>query len=141
MTICASVFTLERLTIWPGEAALNVSMVNWIKGPSAGPHCLIVDDEAIDVSRIATHLQLHTDVSRSTEINANEKGTTMGVIFGHEAFRSGSPGFPRSEEWDRAAVRPMAAGDPSPQGEGLVKMNAASRLLQLDGGMPRGREV
>ncbi|HZL16483.1 MAG TPA: DNA methyltransferase [Polyangia bacterium] len=97
--------------IWPGEAALNVSMVNWVKGDAVGPFHLIVDDETYAVARIASHLQLHSDVSETRVIKANEGGTTMGVIFGHEAFRSDSDGFPVPDEWNRTYVRPVAGGD------------------------------
>src|SRR5262249_15895916 len=45
--------------VWPGEAALNVSMVNWTKGNAEGPFQLIVDEQAFPVPRIPTHLQLH----------------------------------------------------------------------------------
>jgi len=94
--------------IWPGEAAVNVSMVNWVKGHVAGPFQLIVDDVSYPVSRIASHLQLHADVSKAKLVLANKSGASLGMIFGHEAFRSGSPGFPQDAG---AAVRPVATGD------------------------------
>ncbi len=98
--------------IWPGEAALNVSMVNWIKGPLAGPHTLQIEGVAHQIDRIATHLQLHADVSSAGEIRANRHGTSMGVIFGHEAFRSSSGGsFPRPDIGASECVRPVATGD------------------------------
>jgi len=111
--------------IWPGEAAVNVSMVNWVRGPAEGPHdiivedrvyChpfrLVVDDVAYDVSRIATHLQLHADVSETADIAANRHGTAKGVAFGHEAFRSCGPdGFPREMAGQKSFIRPVATGD------------------------------
>lgn len=93
---------------WPGEAAVNVSMVNWVKGQPAGPFQLIVDDINYPVSRIPSHLQLHSDVSTAKLILANRSGATLGMIFGHEAFRSGSPGFPID---GGAAIRPVATGN------------------------------
>ncbi len=95
--------------LWPGEAALHVSMVNWAKGDVPGPFELIVEDDVFRVPRIATHLQLHCDVSEALVIKANDDSTTMGVIFGHDAFRSDSPGFPR--ELHGRALRPVATGD------------------------------
>lgn len=93
---------------WPGEAAVNVSMVNWVKGDEEGPFQLIVDDISYPVAQIASHLQLHTDVSTAKLILANKSGATLGMIFGHEAFRSGSPGFPTDAG---AAIRPVATGN------------------------------
>lgn len=94
---------------WPGEAAVNVSMVNWVRGAVDGPHELIIDASAFSLPRIATHLQLHPDVSEAKEITLNAKGRTEGVNFGHEAFRSGSADFPLSDRgrW----IRPVATGD------------------------------
>lgn len=93
---------------WPGEAAVNVSMVNWVKGSEEGPFQVIVDDISYPVAQIASHLQLHTDVSTAKLILANKSGATLGMIFGHEAFRSGLPGFPTDAG---PAIRPVAMGN------------------------------
>ncbi len=98
--------------VWPGESAVNVSMVNWVRGHSDGPFQLIVDDHTFSVDRISTHLQLHADVSRTMDIAANRSGMTNGVMFGHEAFRScGSEGFPFDTGEGSPVVRPVATGD------------------------------
>lgn len=98
--------------LWPGEAALNVSMVNWVKGDVSGPHTLILDDQSFELARIPTHLQLYTDVSGTSDLQANADGTTMGVIFGHAAFRaSGETGFGASVARDHRFARPIASGD------------------------------
>lgn len=93
---------------WPGESAVNVSMVNWVKGHADGPHELVVDEVVYSVPRIATHLQLHVDVSDAVPLSRNEGASSMGVIFGHEAFVSTFPGFPPIGS---PGVRPMAGGD------------------------------
>ncbi len=98
--------------VWQGEAALNVSMVNWCKGRLPGPHTLEVDGARHELDRIATHLQLHADVSESRSIRANDDGTGMGVIFGHEGFRSsGGDGFVLAKIGKLECVRPVATGD------------------------------
>ncbi|HQY63247.1 MAG TPA: N-6 DNA methylase [Polyangiaceae bacterium] len=97
--------------LWPGDAALNVSMVNWVKGPATPPHQLFVDEHAFDLVRISTHLQLHTDLSDTRTIAANALGTAMGVIFGSDLFV-----VEQSRELDspklrgRGIIRPIAAG-------------------------------
>lgn len=99
--------------LWPGEAALNVSMVNWVKGDENGPHTLIVNDVAYSLAKIATHLQIFSDVSETTDLGTNAtSGTTMGVSFGHEAFRSGGDsGFSPVALRGNPFVRPVATGD------------------------------
>ncbi len=73
--------------VWPGEAATDVSMVNWVKGHDAGPYHLTVDGEVLTVPTIHTHLQLHADVGDAKDIAANAKSLSMrGVTFGHDAF-------------------------------------------------------
>lgn len=96
--------------IWPGEAALNVSMVNWMKGPLDGPHALIVEDRVFDLASIPTHLQLHADVSVTREISANTEGAMVGVTFATDGFI-----IPRSSDLvankelrTRGVVKPFA---------------------------------
>lgn len=99
--------------VWPGEAALNVSMVNWMKGPASGPHQLIVEDQAFSVDRIATHLQLHADVVGTRDLKANGDGTAMGVILGSESFRvDSSMATTGASLGHRGVVRPLASGTP-----------------------------
>jgi hypothetical protein len=97
--------------IWPGDAALNVSMVNWTRGTPPGPFDLIVDDIAYPLSHIPTHLQLHNDVSAAHPIEANSTGSARGVMFGHDSFRSASEGFPRAAYGSDPSIRPTASGD------------------------------
>ncbi len=94
---------------WPGEAALNVSMVSWVKGSLPGPFELIVEDVKYSVPRIATHLQLYADVGGAQSLTANDRGSARGVMFGHDSFRSSHPDFPH-RHMDRS-IRPTVAGD------------------------------
>src|SRR5262249_53601009 len=91
---------------------VDVSMVNWMRGACDGPFQLVVDDRAFSVARIATHLQLHADVSGTAEIAANQNGSAMGVVFGHEAFSSGGlDGFPSDALRGTSILRPIATGN------------------------------
>lgn len=97
--------------LWSGEAALNVCMVNWVKGVSEGPHQLIVEGRTFAQARIPTHLQLHTDVSRAQPLEANDHGTAMGVIFGSDAFTSeGNRGSMFDSLRGGNVLRPIATG-------------------------------
>lgn len=116
--------------LWPGEAALNVSMVNWTKGVIDGPHTLVIDDQAVQLASIPTHLQLHADVSSARDLAANNGNTTMGVIFGHEAFRSTFHGFPFAAACNQAVVRPVAAGDDMLRG---ILIREPDRCIYLTG--------
>lgn len=97
--------------LWPGEAALNVAMVNWMKGVSTGPCQLIVEDTVFDLPRIATHLQLQADLSTAKELRANASATSMGVIFGNDGFMvaaSDLHGFELLRS--KGIIRPVATG-------------------------------
>lgn len=76
---------------WPGEAAVSVAMVNWIKGDAPGPHLLIVDDTAYERQYIPPHLRLHADLTTAKPLRANESGSTKGVDLGTRASQ-----FPRA---------------------------------------------
>ncbi len=97
--------------VWPGDAAVNVAMVNWVNGPAAGPHLLVVEDVLFEVQRIPTHLQLHSDVSTAKDIIANNLGLAEGVQFGHAAFRFSLSNIPTGIVRHAPVVRPVATGD------------------------------
>jgi hypothetical protein len=96
---------------WPGDSAVNVSMVNWVRGAAAGPHQLIIDEDVYQLNKIPTHLQIHPDVSATHKLAANANGMNEGVNFGHEAFRSSADGFPIDERENLPAIRPVATAD------------------------------
>jgi SAM-dependent methyltransferase len=96
--------------LWPGDAALDVSMVNWIKGSYSGQCHLTVDDQILSVPTIHTHLQLHADVSDAKVIAANSKRLSMrGVTFGHDAFVLHNSSPLVSQRHRVRVIRPVAA--------------------------------
>ncbi len=101
---------------WPGVAAVNVSMVNWIKGPAEGPFALIVDGRTFPVAHIPTHLQLFADLGSANDLRANDYGTSMGPIFGHSAFRSGDDSF-SATAFSGPHIRPVATANNLLRGE------------------------
>ncbi len=97
--------------LWPGDAALNVSMVSWTKGSAEGPFHLVVDEHVVPVARIPTHLQLHADIGAAREINANDRDTAMGVTFGSDQFLiDESSEIPLEGLRATGVIRPVAAG-------------------------------
>lgn len=97
--------------VWPGEAAVDVSMVNWSRGVNEGPHQLTVQDRVFLVDRIETHLQLHADVSTARDIAANAATPTVGVLFGHAAFRIPQSRFSPDLIREGRILKPVATGD------------------------------
>lgn len=97
--------------LWPGEAAVNVSMVNWTKGPADGPFALIVDEQVLSIPRIPTHLQLFADLTEARELGANQHGCSMGPIFGHAAYRSGPDTFDPTTFISERSIRPVATAN------------------------------
>ncbi len=81
--------------IWPGEAVLHVSIVNWIKGEASGNKRLTLqvgNDSKKgwshqDIPRISSSLSFAFDVSKAQSLQANEKGGCyQGQTHGHEGF-------------------------------------------------------
>jgi SAM-dependent methyltransferase len=92
---------------WSGDAALNVSIVNWVRDDSAHVNKLVVDGRIYAPSRIASHLQLHGDIGGAKELNSNREGTALGVIFGASCFDVDAADAPRDVS---ELLRPIAAG-------------------------------
>jgi hypothetical protein len=82
--------------VWPGEANLHVSVVNWIKGKQPGKKRLSLqvgnDPEAgwseIMLDRIPSSLSFSLDVTKAKklEANANGGGCFQGQTHGHDGF-------------------------------------------------------
>ena len=82
--------------VWPGEAAVHVAVVNWIKGPIAGPRRLSWQEgnarggpwrEAM-LERIPTSLSARADVTGATALRANAGAGAcyQGQTHGHAGF-------------------------------------------------------
>ena len=81
---------------WSGEAAVHVSIVNWIKGESKDPKTLQLLTgtdregpwEKKSVPQINSSLSFTTDVANAKrlETNASAKGCFQGQTHGHEGF-------------------------------------------------------
>lgn len=82
--------------VWSGEAAVHVSIVNWVKGEHAGVKTLFrqegdhVDSPLLklELERISASLSGGADVTKAKKIpaNAKPKTTHQGQTHGHEGF-------------------------------------------------------
>ena len=82
--------------VWSGDAVVHVSIANWIKGRSPGPHRLYtqrgdnVDSpwEQYDQPEINSALSLVVDVSTAIRLNTNIRAAAchQGQTHGHEGF-------------------------------------------------------
>jgi hypothetical protein len=82
--------------VWSGEAAVHVSIVNWVKGDQAGKKRLYrqlgdrrdSDFEVVELDRISAALSGGLDVTkaRNLRINTNPKVFYQGQTHGHEGF-------------------------------------------------------
>jgi hypothetical protein len=81
--------------VWPGEANLHVSVVNWVKGEEAGKKRLSMqvgndpDDgwSYAEVDRIPSSLSFSTDVTKARALRANATGGCFqGQTHGHDGF-------------------------------------------------------
>ncbi len=82
--------------IWPGDAVVHVSIVNWVKGETAGPKRLYAQDgntvdsgwRYADLERIPASLSFSLDVTQAKSILANSVGggCFQGQTHGHKGF-------------------------------------------------------
>lgn len=81
--------------IWPGEAVVHVSIVNWVKEEEPGSKRLYNQDGNIleagwrheDLARIPSSLSFFTDVTTAKALKANERGGChQGQTHGHKSF-------------------------------------------------------
>jgi hypothetical protein len=82
--------------VWPGEANLHVSVVNWIKGAQKGKKRLYIQEgnapdigwRHSDFDTIGSSLSFAFDVTqaRRLEVNAQHGGCFQGQTHGHKAF-------------------------------------------------------
>ncbi len=81
---------------WSGDAAVHVSIANWIRGTAPGPHRLYTQRgdatdglwEQYDLPVINSALSLVADVSDAVRLQANARSATcyQGQTHGHEGF-------------------------------------------------------
>ena len=98
---------------WPGDAVVNVSMVNWVKGTAPAPHTLIVDDTVFALTTIGPHLQLHADVRDAGELKVNSAAfCSEGLHMGTKACLTDAATAAdiRADPSARKYVRPVADG-------------------------------
>lgn len=81
--------------VWPGDAVVHVSIVNWIKGEAPGPKQLFFQDgnkpgvgeHKATVNYIGPSLSLGEDVTQASSLKANRKAPCFqGQTHGHKAF-------------------------------------------------------
>lgn len=82
--------------VWSGDAAVHVSIVNWLKGEQSGQKKLfkqLGDDidspwEVSELDRIGAALSGHFDVTQAKTLKTNAESATtyQGQTHGHEAF-------------------------------------------------------
>jgi len=81
--------------VWPGEANLHVSIVNWIKGEEPGKKRLLIQVgnnpqegwSQTEVDRIPSSLSFSLDVTKAKSLEANVLGGCyQGQTHGHDGF-------------------------------------------------------
>tara|TARA_R110002049_G_scaffold118032_1_gene271899 strand:+ start:7306 stop:10161 length:2856 start_codon:yes stop_codon:yes gene_type:complete len=115
-TIVDAVSTQE----WSGDAAVDVSIVNWVKGPVDGPKQLLVQTtdapgkpwSSYTLDRISAALSPEVDVTGAAQIAVNKATKTcfQGQTHGHEAFLLDATEAERIDP-DGNCVHPYVTGD------------------------------
>lgn len=120
--------------VWPGAAAVHVSIVNWIKGSQHGLKRLYSQegeniDEGwrhVDLPRIPSSLSFKTDVTSAMTLAANVRaGCFQGQTHGHKGFL-----------WKAAEAKALLRADPALFAV-LKPFLTADELFGQIGGKPR----
>jgi hypothetical protein len=109
--------------IWPGEAVVHVSIVNWIKGDQDGLKRLYIQDgnrveegwRFDDIERIPSSLSFKTDVTTAITLEANKRGGCyQGQTHGHKSFLmqkdTAKLALQQNPEW-KAVLKPFLTSD------------------------------
>lgn len=82
--------------VWPGDAVVHVSIVNWVKGEQAGKKKLYTQLgdskdspwEVVEIEKINSALSAGTDVTQAKTLlaNINSAACYQGQTHGHEGF-------------------------------------------------------
>lgn len=99
---------------WPGEAAVDVSIVNWVRDPQPRPSSVVLDGRELD--EIAASLQpIDLDVSTALRLKENEGRCFYGPIPSGRGFvlsqASADALLRRTDAPYRDVVRPYLVGD------------------------------
>lgn len=89
---------------WPGDAAVAVSIVNWVRGPGPPGKRLTVEGRTHVVSNIPSSPSLTPDITGTRLLGANSQGTGCGIDFGT------TKAFPQSADLHRIAADPASRG-------------------------------
>jgi hypothetical protein len=97
---------------WPGLAVVNVSMLNWVKGPAEGePKRLVIDGVNYDLKVISPSLQLAVDLGSAVPITTQALRCTVGIQHGTKAFEvdASMAAELRRDKRARPFVKPVAS--------------------------------
>jgi len=98
---------------WSGEAAVHVSLVNWIKRPEQEQRRFVLD--GVEVKGIATSLRPMDSDFRSVALSENEGLQFFGVVQSGDGFilspEEAAELLSRPEADYRAVVKPFLVGD------------------------------
>ena len=71
---------------WGGEATVNVSIINWIKGSTDLPKALFIKGKMYNLDEIHPHLRLMQDTSLAKQIKINGSKVSEGMKFANKLF-------------------------------------------------------
>jgi hypothetical protein len=110
--------------VWSGDAAVHVSVVNWVKAPSRGKKSLYWQNgdakdspwDRVQVDTIGPSLSPRLDVTTAVPLAANSTSGCcyQGQTHGHEAFlleEGEARGFVRDDARNRDVLYPYIIGD------------------------------
>lgn len=103
---------------WSGEAAVHVSVVNWVNGEYPGPKVLWVDEgkTRLEQPTLNTALSIEVDLRAAVALGINKRpkrvhqGQTPGVTTGFEVDQATAALLRAAEPGSKAVVHPFVGG-------------------------------
>ena len=99
---------------WPGDAVVEVSIVNWIKDPSEPPGTVVLDGAELDEPITPSLQPASESVDAAKPLSANEGRCFYGCILGGAGFvlteQEATELLARGPEW-RDVIRPLLTGE------------------------------
>jgi N-6 DNA Methylase len=99
---------------WPGEANVDVSLVNWVRDPAVAPTTFSLDGELLDEPITPSLRPLSQSVDRAEDLPANAKHAFIGPVINGKGFLleedEAAALLQRGDHW-RDVVRPYLVGE------------------------------
>lgn len=99
---------------WPGEATVEVSLVNWVRDPKAPPRTYLLDGQLLEEPITPSLRPLSRSVDRAVDLSANVRHAFIGPVINGSGFildeDEAAELLAKGDGW-KEIIRPYLVGD------------------------------